>query len=288
MNIQSLSIVVPTGKCWNHCAFCVSHMHHEDYGTCILHNNQPTPRSYLNRIEFVRDEGCNSMIFTGTAEPQQNLEFIFKLLDCNKTLRKPFYNITIQTTGSNLHYEDIKNLANEGVTTLALSISSVIDARNWDIIHTPEKARMMTLTKLIETAKEFNMNVRACFNLTDEFALANPKDYFNWCKSKRVDQVTFRKIYADGNGPEAEWVRSHEFPQEKFDAIKDYITENGTPIARLPYGFIQYSVHGISTVIDSNCMDVKTEDNLEEMKYAILRPNGHLYSAWNTKGSLIF
>lgn len=288
MNIQSLSIVVPTGKCWNHCAFCVSHMHHEDYGTCILHNNQPIPRSYLNRMEFVRDEGCNSMIFTGTAEPQQNLKFIFQLLDCNKQLRKPFYNITIQTTGSNLHFEDIRDLANAGVTTLALSISSIIDKHNWDIIHTPEKARTMTLIELIEAAKEFNMNVRACFNLTNEFKRINSIDYFSWCAVQQVNQATFRKIYADGNGPEAEWVREHEFPQEKFDAIGEYIRNNGTPIARLPYGFIQYSVHGISTVIDDNCMDVKTEDNLEELKYAILRPNGHLYSSWNDTGSLIF
>ena len=61
--------------------------------------------------------------------------------------------------------------------------------------------------------------------------------------------------------------------------------ENGTPIARLPYGFIQYSVNGISTVIDDNCM---SKDNIDEMKYAILRPNGHLYSRWDDKGSLIF
>lgn len=285
MNIQSLSIVVPTGKCWNHCAFCVSHMHHEDYGACILHNEQPIPRSYLDHMEFVRDEGCNSMIFTGTAEPQQNLKFIFDLLACNKQLRKPFYNITIQTTGSNLHFEDIRDLAKAGVTTLALSISFVVDSYNWDIIGTPEKARTMTLAELIQAAKEFNMNVRACFNLTDAFKRANPKDYFNWCKYHQVDQATFRKIYADGNGSEAEWVREHEFPQEKFDDIKDYIKTNGTPIARLPYGFIQYSVHGISTVIDDNCM---SKDNIDEMKYAILRPNGHLYSRWDDTGSLIF
>ena len=27
---------------------------------------------------------------------------------------------------------------------------------------------------------------------------------------------------------------------------------------------------------------------VDEMKYAILRPNGHLYSRWDDKGSLIF
>ena len=51
------------------------------------------------------------------------------------------------------------------------------------------------------------------------------------------------------------------------------------------YGFIQYSVKGISTVIDDNCM---SKDNIDEIKYAILRPNGHLYSRWDDTGSLIF
>lgn len=285
MNIQSLSIVVPTGKCWNHCAFCVSHMHHEDYGTCILHNNQPIPHSYLDRIEFVRDEGCNSMILTGTAEPQQNLEFIFKLLDCNKNLRKPFYNITIQTTASGLNPKDIKDLADAGVTTFALSMSSFNELIHWDITRTPKNKQTITFGRLFDEVKKNNMNLRVCFNLTDEFMAVSPVDYFNWAEECGVDQVTFRKIYTDGNGPEAEWVRDHEFPQKEFVIIRNYIKNNGTPIARLPYGFIQYSVRGISTVIDDNCM---SKDNIDEMKYAILRPNGHLYSRWDDTGSLIF
>ena len=260
-------------------------MHHEDYGTCILHNNQPIPRSYLDRIEFVRDEGCNSMILTGTAEPQQNLEFIFKLLDCNKNLRKPFYNITIQTTASGLTPKDIKDLADAGVTTFALSMSSFNELVHWEITNTPKNKQTITFGRLFDEVEKNNMNLRVCFNLTDEFISINPYYYFNWAEECGVDQVTFRKIYTDGNGSEAEWVRAHEFPQEKFDAIGEYIRNNGIPITRLPYGFIQYSVHGISTVIDSNCM---SKDNINEMKYAILRPNGHLYSRWDDTGSLIF
>ena len=285
MNIQSLSIVVPTKQCWNDCAFCVSKMHHEDYGNSIIERGYPIPRAYLDRMQFVRDEGCNSMILTGTAEPQQNLEFIYQLLAYNRLLRKPFYNSTIQTTGSNLTQDDIKELADAGVTTLALSISSIDDTRNWEIIHTPIGARNMFIHTLIYTAKKNNMNVRACFNLTDEFNNMKPQDYFDWCNKHKVDQATFRKIYADGINEKAEWVRQHEFPLDNFYDIVKYIKANGTPISRLPYGFIQYSVHGISTVIDDNCM---SKDNIDEIKYAILRPNGHLYSRWDDKGSLIF
>lgn len=284
MNIQSLSIVVPSGKCWNHCKFCVSCQHHEDYGQDIV-SARNIPQSYINRMLFVRDEGCNSMIITGTTEPQQNLPFIYKLLEVNRNLRKPFYNIAIQTTGTNLKPEVIENLASAGVTTLALSISSIDDRRNWDIISAPAKTRTMPLVDLISCAKKHGMNVRACFNLTSEFNNIKPGQLFIWAKENKVDQVTFRKIYKDGNGDEAQWVSKHEFLEERFGQFKNYVQINGHPIARLPYGFIQFSVHGISTVIDDNCM---AKDNIDEMKYAILRPNGHLYSRWDDTGSLIF
>ena len=284
MNIQSLSIVVPTGKCWNNCEFCVSKMHYESYGKSIIVNNE-IPQSYIDRMEFVRDEGCNSMIITGTAEPQQNMPFIRNLLEANQHLRKPFYNISLQTTGSGFNATMIYDLADWGLTTIALSLASVSTINHWAITNTLPHNRTITIDEIINTAKDCNLNVRACFNLTSEFKDLKPEYYFNWCRVHDVDQATFRKIYTDGNGPEAQWVKQHEFPIENFGLIKKYIRENGTPIARLPYGFIQYSVDGISTVIDDNCM---SKDNIDEMKYAILRPNGHLYSRWDDKGSLIF
>ena len=287
MNIQSLSIVVPCGDhCWNNCKFCVSRMHHEDYGKSII---SPTsiPQSYMDRVQWCRDEGCNALIFTGTTEPQQNLPFIYKFMHYQWDLRKPFYNISMQTTGSNLNYTDIEELAKAGITTIALSISSFDDVRNWDIIQTPQKLRIMTLESIIHCAKENNLNVRACINLTDEFYTMsfNPESFFSWANQNKVDQLTFRKIYKDGDNEKSKWIAQHEFPEERFIKIQTYIRSHGVLIARLPYGFIQYSVNGISTVIDDNCM---SKDNIEEMKYAILRPNGHLYSRWDDTGSLIF
>ena len=236
-------------------------------------------------MEFVREEGCNSMILTGDTEPQQNLPFIYKLLEVNQSLRKPFYNISMQTTGTNLNRKEIAKLADAGITTLAISISSLNDQRNWDIIGAPEKVRTMALVDIIACAKQNNMNVRACFNLTSEFADAKPGGLFMWAKNNKVDQVTFRKIYKDGDGEEAKWVAAHEFPEVRLGQFRNYVQMNGTAISRLPYGFIQFSVHGISTVIDDNCM---SKNNIDEMKYAILRPNCHLYSRWDDTGSLIF
>ena len=100
MNIQSLSIMVPCGgHCMNNCKFCVSRMRDDEsiFGKEIISATN-IPQSYIDRIKYVRDAGCDNMIITGTTEPQQNMEFIKVLLwKINKNLPKPFYNIAIQT-----------------------------------------------------------------------------------------------------------------------------------------------------------------------------------------------
>lgn len=285
MNIQSLSIVVPAERCWNKCPFCVSRMHCEDYGEMILDNREPIPQEYLDRMQFVRDEGCNSMVITGDTEPQQNLQFIYKLLMANReNLRTPFYNISLQTTGSGLNQIDIQKLAGHGLTTVALSISSFNAERNVEIIGMPEKAKR-SFYDVKRWAKTCNLVTRASVNLTSEFNGLDAEDYFTWALMHDFDQITFRKIYSDGDNDQAAWIREHTFDPANYEKIERYVQQNGTPIARLPFGFIKYSVHGISTVIDGNCM---AKDNIDEMKYAILRPNGHLYSRWDDTGSLIF
>lgn len=285
MNIQSLSIVVPTGKCWNHCPFCVSRMHCENYGTPLHDLETLLPSAYMNRMAFVRDEGCNSMLITGTAEPQQNLPFIYTLLHANRQLPKPFYNISMQTTGTSLTEWEIEKLAAAGVTTLAISLNSFDDERNWNLMNTPGPARTMKTEELIRCAKKYGMNVRVCLNLTDEFAEYSPEEMFDWAIAHDVDQLTFRKIYADGESDAAKWVADHLYPQEGMTKIANYMLCYGTPIMKLPFGTIQYSVCGISTVADTNCM---SKERTDDLKYAILRPNGHLYSRWDDKGSLIF
>ncbi len=102
MKIQSLSIVVPTNKCINNCKFCCAHMEKENYKN-QMDENLPFydlyQEDYLNRLEFARDNGCNTVMLTGNGEPQQNRSFLQKFGTLNKMLEKPFRNIEMQTTG---------------------------------------------------------------------------------------------------------------------------------------------------------------------------------------------
>lgn len=287
MNIQSLSIVVPTKACWNHCPYCVSHMHCEDYGNYSSKTAEDIiTLGYINRMKFVRDQGCNTLMITGTAEPQQNMFFIRHLLAVNAILPNPFYNIEFQTTGSGMTTEMIKELATLGVTTLALSISSLDPDRNAEIIHMPEKLKTNFLY-LIMDAHEYGMNVRACLNLTDEFHRFQPEQYIKWAHDLGIEQLTFRRIAETGMvcSDERAWVSAHNMPWDEFQKIPAYIEKVGTPIARLPFGYIKYSIRDVSVVVDTNCL---AKDEIDNFKYAILRPNGKLYSRWDDKGSLIF
>ena len=271
----------------NNCKFCVSRMRDDEsiFGKEIVSTTN-VPQSYIERIKYVRDTGCDNMIITGTTEPQQNMPFIDKLLFINWQLPKPFYNIAIQTTGANMVEQDIENLSACGISTLALSVASFNMERNWDIIQTPEAARKLSIEQLIGVAKANNMNVRVCLNLTDEFNPYSPKYIFQWANERNVDQLTFRKIYRSGRNTEQDkWIIQHSYSNESYTKIINFIKEMGTPIRILPFGAILYDCMDIGVVVDEDCMAKK---NLEDMRYAILRSNNHLYSSWDLKGSLIY
>ena len=96
MNIQHFSIVVPNKKCANNCPFCVSRMLGHDYEN-LMDINHPhydiNVKEYLKRMEFVANNGCNTTMFTGTTEPQQNKQFLATFALLNKMIAKAKKNL---------------------------------------------------------------------------------------------------------------------------------------------------------------------------------------------------
>jgi hypothetical protein len=71
-----------------------------------------------------------------------------------------------------------------------------------------------------------------------------------------------------------------------FARLRDYVTSPiSNKLETLPFGASKYSRYGIGLVVDEDCMATEAKD---VYKYLILREDGHLYSRWNDKGSLIF
>lgn len=288
MNIQSLSIVVPADVCVNNCAFCVSKMHHEDYGKNKFRVNSPnyieSCNEYKKRMAFARDNGCNVVMLTGTAEPTQNKGFLSLFAMLNKQLESPFRHISIQTAGAFLDAKYLDFLKREiEVNTISLSLSSFYDEINAKYTGA---YKMIDIEGLCAAIKARDFNLRLSVNLTDSVeAEGSPEKLFGLAQTLGADQLTFRVLYASGDSPQAKWIKEHGASKEFIDTIRDYVIKNGRRLERLEYGQIRYDVNGISTVIDDDCMATEFK---EDIKYLILRPNAKLYTKWDSKASLLF
>ena len=100
MNIQSISVVVPTKGCVNKCKFCVSCMHDNPY------ENKFDEIAYRKRIKRASIDRVNTCILTGTGEALQNPRFLKKLKDVFDKEHHPFPNVEIQTSGVMLMEND--------------------------------------------------------------------------------------------------------------------------------------------------------------------------------------
>jgi molybdenum cofactor biosynthesis enzyme MoaA len=291
MKIQSLSICVPAG-CPNDCKFCVSQMQRDQYKNQIEKNKRFRHlyrQDYRERLAFARDNGCNTMMFTGDGEPLANQNFVEFVAEVNKHLRKPFRMIELQTCGVYITDEILRWLRNEvRVSTISLSLSSIFsDEKNAEYNGTPEKLKLNT-EQVCAEIKRYDFNLRLSLNMTDAYNGKSVRSIFEKCEEFGADQVTFRKLYQSptNNTEEDVWIAQHKTEEIFWEQLNEYVKKYGRKLERLPFGAMRYSVDGISTVIDDDCMSTAVDK--EEMKYLVLRENCKLYTKWDDKGSLLF
>ncbi len=287
MSIQSLSIVVPGKKCINNCKFCVSRTHEDiTYPDRISEEFSVFEGKYVKALRYARDLGCTTLMLTGECEPQQNLTFLKKFFN-NLLPENLFNNIEIQTTGRGLTKEYIHRLSNWGVNTFSISVSDFDDKNNNRIIGNNDLRNQINLVDLCSNIKDAGCLLRLSLNLNDSFYhFLDTSGILRVCKQVYdVDQVTLRKLYKSGKDCEQDkWITNH-CNVYKDDDYFQYIRMNGTPLETLPYGMTKYSLEGVGTVADSDCM---SKNNTDEIRYLILRPDCHLYTRWDDPASIIF
>ncbi len=294
MNIQTISIVVPTKSCINKCKMCVSRMREQ----CEYEVKIDTVQ-IEKRIKYAVMNGVNTCILTGTGEALQNIKFLTILRDLFIKMEYPFPNIEIQTSGVLLTNDNIKLLKELGVNTISLSVSNIFnDDRNMEIIGVPELLKFR-LDDLIIDLKKHNFNIRLSLNMTRDYDEISPKEIIEKAKELGADQVTFRQLYHNGDESfeQTKWVMKNACLPETINNIKNYIegirighrlhisNGKGTYLYTLPFGGKVYSIDGMSIVLDDDCMSKNSKDTL---KYVILRENEKLYCRWDNIGSLLF
>lgn len=301
MEIQSLSIVVPNKMCANKCPFCVARMVNSNVYPNKMDINDPhydiNVNEYLKRLEYVAKLGCQTIMLTGTSEPQQNKQFLSTFTLLHKQLGNSFSNIEMQTTG--LFLNDNRNYVRflrnfVGVNTIALSVNSLNDDLNNQILGHGKFVNDIKLVQLCDLLKEYDFNIRICINLSSQFNFIETfeenevkEKLFCYCKrTLNADQLTFRKLYAsNADTPQSKWILDNAFSENSNLKLKS-VLESYPVIGKTPYGMAIRDCEGLSVIYDDDCMGKNpTEDTL---KYLILRPNCKLYSSWDTKASLVF
>lgn len=301
MKIQSLSVVVPNPVCVNNCQFCVSKTNSDQIYKNQMDDNLPFfdlyLKDYLKRLEFARDNGCNTVMLTGNSEPQQNRKFLTYFGMFMMLMDQPFRWIEMQTTGVMLDQNYLRFLRNHvGVNLISLSLSALNSEVNASIIQS--HVQPPDIEHLCSEIKRYDFSLRLSLNLTDYYnALVwlkdgsietNISEILERCKGYGADQITFRVLYeSENNTPQDQWIKSHRAYDNTVNALQEYCKKHGKVLGVLPHGAIKYSVDGLCVVIDADCMD-KSEKTSEDYKYLILQPDCKLYSQWDDPSSLIF
>ena len=294
-NAQSLSICVPGKACINKCSYCVARMHTDDYRN-QMDENLPFYdlyfEDYVKRMCFAKENDANIMMITGDIEPLQNRHFLQTLALINNYVLPArgcgsFNWIELQTSGALFNKNYARFLRNTvGVSVFSLSLASFDDFENNKI---QQIAQKICIEEVCSIAKEYDFTLRLSLNmnlalwLSVDFSVEN---IFKTAKRLGADQLTFRKLYAEGDNPQSQWIKKFAVDESVFDEIDKYIINNGRLMGVLPYGYHQYSVDGISVVVDKDCMN-EGRSQKETSKYFVLRPDCKLYDGWQ-KEDIIF
>jgi hypothetical protein len=242
---------------------------------------------YIKRLEFCRDNGCNTLMLTGSIEPQQNKRFLVDFGIMMRLMQSPFRNIEMQTTGTLIDNTLLRFLRNHvGVNTISLSLFSLNDEENWLCLgRRPTERIDVPIFEFCRAVKLYDFNLRLSINLTKYLDGYSFDYFFNHCLQYGADQVTLRKLYdPDDGSPQSLWIKENKLDENDYEKLQKYVLK-APYLRQLEYGQATHQINGMSVVLDDDCM---AKDNKDDFKYFIIRPNGKLYSSWDDSASLIF
>jgi MoaA/NifB/PqqE/SkfB family radical SAM enzyme len=219
-----------------------------------------------------------SILITGKGEPCMNIKNLMKFISSFKD-----YPVELQTNGRRLanSYTTLDRLVGAGLNVLAVSMDEMLDFKEYE--------------GLFERAKNRGLVNRAVINLTDKFDPKLPlRNFLEFCIEKQVDQLTFRKIMVPNFVVEGtaksekaqKWIKKHTSMTQYTDMMKEIQDIAHHVIRELPFGATVYDIDGIAVTAFDYC--VQDMNNNEDIRSLIFMEDGHVYTSWNSKASILF
>lgn len=284
MKAQTLSISVPNLGCGKNCPYCVSRMTgYIDHNFDLMIKNIHKVKKYADMAQV------SNVLFTSKGEIFYNTKSSNMLYELVQYFKE--YPIEIQTNGNFLipnEYEHnlvLDGLASQNVNVLAISIDNIKDIDRYEKI----------------LYKQKDIIYRATINLTSILGSEQQLSFYNLInrlKKAGFRQVSFREITVPNFGmvdihsalKTAEWISKNTITDSYVTKIKaelDHIIKNEARLIRkLPYGATLYDYNDIAITYFDYC--IQDSSNEDDIRSLIFQEDGHLYTTWNSKASIIF
>jgi len=271
MKANNLTISVPYLGCDKKCPYCISKMTgNVETNTVLFEGNMQKVLGLAERC------GVTNILVTSKGEPILNMLSINIIGDMFHS-----FILEIQTNGIKLskHKRLIDELYKYHYNIIAVSVDQPDDFRKFE--------------SLWEAINERNMISRATVILTRHFDTWMFRDFINICKTYGIRQLTLRnmtipdKVVATKEALEVKnWILKYGDPQIYSRLIGAFESLGGDFVRTMSFGARIYDIEGISFTYFDDCIQENTING--DLRSLIYLEDGHMYTAWDKRGSIIF
>jgi molybdenum cofactor biosynthesis enzyme MoaA len=274
LQAEVLTISIPFEGCNKKCGYCVSRM------TGETEKNIELWRRNLKKAEtMARTAGCSTVLITGKGEPLHPV--CRGYLEQVGTSFGESWPLEIQTNGGYIEKAlgEADVLYNLGFNVIAVSMDS---EEMFDSYH-----------QVWKTLVGRGLVARITVNVNDQLGrYSSLADLLEYCRKHGVSQLTVRRLSVPVGLEETEqagWIEEHA-PEDMYHSMvgegMSLVREEGREIRRLAHGVTVYDVGGVAFVHSDYC--IQESDEGVNLRSLIYQEDGHMYTSWNSRASILF
>lgn len=270
MKANNLTISMP-GGCNKNCPYCISNM------TYPVKEQRIRFLSNLEKAaQLARRIGISHILITGKGEPTLQAHALDRIFEVFHD-----FPIEIQTNGKTFFNSHTFKIMKRNVDVVAISIDDPLDFNMFDFSDSVDPIPFIVRYTIVYNKLFKN------YSLTD---------LVSECNRRGVSQLTIRNMTIPDRVIDTpvsmntvEWI-AHNSHREGYNQIRSQLAtlikdEQAKFIRKLPFGPSLYDIHGVGYTHMNYCVE---SENGEDIRSLIYQADGHLYSTWDSRGSIIF
>ena len=271
MRAQNLTISVPPADpiCDKNCPYCVSRMTgYMKTNRRLFYKNMPKVKTLAKHAQV------SSVLLTGKGEPTLSEQDTWAIIQ--KFNHLP---VELQTNGKAIsqNFDMLEAFQQVGLNVLAVSID--------------DTQQFVDYYELFARSKEIGLVTRVTFNVINQGV--GFEALVDLCQENHVDQLMLRCVVVPNNISEedktAAWIKKNvdeELYPRLYDEMRKVCTSYGMLLRRLNFGSLVYDYRGLSVSYSDYC--VQDANDGKDIRSLIYMEDGHCYTSWNSKASILF